>query len=214
MDEVIPKDQHLPDCVPAIAVAAAIAGSRSRIAHSTNANTDVNSPWSSSAHERPTSTTTECFTLLHGDNDFVASIDSAVGGEFQVDINGKLHKLSGRFDGSLFTAFIDGNKYTTTVVMRPDGIHVNYNGMLADILTVLSDTAQLAGRFHRFAFPKLDFSGTAGAASDALVVTPMPGKVVKVMAKAGDSVSMGEPLMILEAMKMEVRRAGLQRCMY
>jgi biotin carboxyl carrier protein len=32
---------------------------------------------------------------------------------------------------------------------------------------------------------------------------PMPGKILEVMVQAGDTVAAGEPLMILEAMKME-----------
>ncbi len=35
------------------------------------------------------------------------------------------------------------------------------------------------------------------------LVSPMPGKVVKVLVKAGDNVKKGDLLMILEAMKME-----------
>lgn len=47
--------------------------------------------------------------------------------------------------------------------------------------------------------------GAAGGA--ASVVTPMPGKVIKVAVKAGDEVKEGDELLILEAMKMEVRRS-------
>ena len=39
--------------------------------------------------------------------------------------------------------------------------------------------------------------------SGADVTSPMPGKVFKLIAKPGDSVSEGQVIMILEAMKME-----------
>lgn len=39
--------------------------------------------------------------------------------------------------------------------------------------------------------------------SDAKVLSPMPGQVIKVIAKEGDNVVEGEPVIILEAMKME-----------
>ena len=39
--------------------------------------------------------------------------------------------------------------------------------------------------------------------SELLVRSPMPGRVVKVLVKKGDRVAAGEPLLVMEAMKME-----------
>jgi 3-methylcrotonyl-CoA carboxylase alpha subunit len=50
-----------------------------------------------------------------------------------------------------------------------------------------------------------DAAGTAGS-----VLTPMPGKVIKVFVAAGETVTKDQPLLIVEAMKMEhVIRAPL-----
>jgi len=55
-------------------------------------------------------------------------------------------------------------------------------------------------------------SGDDGAGSGAVSVA-MPGRVVKLLAKVGDAVEKGQPLLIVEAMKMEnevkARRAGV-----
>ncbi|MCB0022198.1 MAG: acetyl-CoA carboxylase biotin carboxyl carrier protein subunit [Caldilinea sp.] len=40
-------------------------------------------------------------------------------------------------------------------------------------------------------------------AGELAVVAPIPGLVVKVLAAAGDAIEEGQPLVILEAMKME-----------
>lgn len=42
----------------------------------------------------------------------------------------------------------------------------------------------------------------AGAASDRLIA-PMPGKIVQILVKSGDAVKRGNPIAVLEAMKME-----------
>ena len=46
-------------------------------------------------------------------------------------------------------------------------------------------------------------SGAGGPASDGSLRAPMPGKIVATPAKAGDTVTKGQPVVVLEAMKME-----------
>jgi acetyl-CoA carboxylase biotin carboxylase subunit len=48
--------------------------------------------------------------------------------------------------------------------------------------------------------PTADADGDAG---DGAIRAPMPGKVTQVSVKAGDTVAKGQPLLVLEAMKME-----------
>lgn len=43
----------------------------------------------------------------------------------------------------------------------------------------------------------------SNAVAEGLVVSPMPGRVLKVLVKEGDEVEAGAPLVVVEAMKME-----------
>lgn len=45
--------------------------------------------------------------------------------------------------------------------------------------------------------------GAGGLASDGALRAPMPGKIVATPAKPGDTVTRGQPVVVLEAMKME-----------
>ena len=56
---------------------------------------------------------------------------------------------------------------------------------------------------YKLSLPQPAFGSAGGTGGSATVVTPMPGKVVKVMKKEGDQVIKGETVLILEAMKME-----------
>ncbi len=52
-------------------------------------------------------------------------------------------------------------------------------------------------------------SGGTSAAGPGVIPSPMTGTVLKILAKPGDHVSGGQPLLILEAMKMETPVAAM-----
>ena len=54
-----------------------------------------------------------------------------------------------------------------------------------------------------FAFERQSRGSGAAAAGDGAIVAPMPGKVIAVDVAEGDTVTAGQRLMVLEAMKME-----------
>jgi propionyl-CoA carboxylase alpha chain/3-methylcrotonyl-CoA carboxylase alpha subunit len=73
-----------------------------------------------------------------------------------------------------------------------------------DLLVVDDDEVVVFERGEAFSFrrPKAQAGGEAGE-SDGAVLSPMPGKIVSVSVKAGDTVVKGQTLLVLEAMKME-----------
>ncbi len=60
--------------------------------------------------------------------------------------------------------------------------------------------AAMAGARTRFGRRPRDASSAAGPAR---LTSPMPGRVVRILARAGDAVAAGQPLVVVEAMKME-----------
>lgn len=72
---------------------------------------------------------------------------------------------------------------------------------------VLGNEITIAG--HRFTFEIDDprrwkrSSGAAGGHGHANITAPMPGKVVRILAAAGDEVTAGQGIVVVEAMKMQ-----------
>ncbi len=60
----------------------------------------------------------------------------------------------------------------------------------------------MEGQAWPFGPPRADRSG-GGAASDGMILSPMPGRVIAVDVELGDKVKKGQRLVVIEAMKME-----------
>ena len=56
---------------------------------------------------------------------------------------------------------------------------------------------------HRRLTLRQGLPGQDDAAAMGALTAPMPGRIVQVMSRAGDAVKKGQPLLVLEAMKME-----------
>ena len=102
-------------------------------------------------------------------------------------------------DAPRVTFVCDGIQHTARVVADGKRRWVHWNGKTF----VLERGEAAAGRATR-----VEHEG-AGA---GIVTAPMPGQVRGVLAQVGDLVEEGQPLLLLEAMKMEIRvtatRAG------
>jgi 3-methylcrotonyl-CoA carboxylase alpha subunit len=113
--------------------------------------------------------------------------------------------VSGSLDLSsgALVAKVDGARRTATAVRLDDQWHVFPDG--EDVRSEGSDGPGATCGRHMYAFkvPVADYSSGAGAGGSMAITTPMPGKVVQLACAVGDTKEKGEPLLILEAMKME-----------
>ncbi len=82
---------------------------------------------------------------------------------------------------------VDGRPCRALVARRRDRVLVALEGHVYEFET--GEEARAAG-------------GAAGRGSGA-VTAPMPGKIVAVLVAVGDTVAAGQPVVVLEAMKME-----------
>lgn len=64
-------------------------------------------------------------------------------------------------------------------------------------------TLSYHGKDYDFTLTKKDLPHSYNSEEEGHLIAPMPGKIIAVKAKIGDSVKAGDSLIILEAMKME-----------
>ncbi len=96
-------------------------------------------------------------------------------------------------DGHLASAVVDGESVESLTNLTRDGVALVVRGVPFEVTVQDERAARLAS-----------LTAGAGRASGAATLkAPMPGLVVRVHAVVGASVQKGEPLVVLQAMKME-----------
>ncbi|HTV37367.1 MAG TPA: biotin carboxylase N-terminal domain-containing protein [Xanthobacteraceae bacterium] len=103
---------------------------------------------------------------------------------------------------------IDGESLEAAVTYSSDGAHVAVGGTApaADAQAFVSADEVFVlrhGRQTRLRIKDFSAAAVAGSAGDGAVKAPMHGKVLELFVGAGDRVSAGQRLAVIEAMKME-----------
>ncbi|ETV76719.1 acetyl-CoA carboxylase, biotin carboxylase subunit [Aphanomyces astaci] len=153
---------------------------------------DAGSPWTLLQNFRSVDTFHRTFTLLHDDTPIDLDVAATTSDGKSYIVNGAnvtVHHVD--FSTGDFKLTVGNETFTGTAVVFKQDVHL------------FCDDGTLAYEYKlRVPEPSYDSQGqSAGGA--ASLVTPMPGKIVKVMAKAGDAIVADQPLLIMEAMKME-----------
>lgn len=109
---------------------------------------------------------------------------------------------------NFYSLLLDNRSYEAIVELTEDGYQITLDGVVYQVSVETE-------RAHRFA-ALTAHSGTHS--SEVVVKAPMPGLVSQVAVEAGQTVEMGQRLLILEAMKMEneirAPRAGVVKTVH
>ena len=169
------------------------AQTRARAAHSG----DPHSPWATADGWRLGHGGQRSLAFLHRGDRIELRVHGS-GGDYRIGVDGRAHEINGaRMTGDVLSLRIDGQGRRFDVLDREQGLALHDGRQRLRLQPV-------AVYLHE----QVAASGNADQ-----VLAPMPGRVVVVKSKQGDTVEPGQELLVIEAMKMELSlkapRAGI-----
>jgi biotin carboxyl carrier protein len=138
--------------------------------------------------------TVRYFATLHGHSEKVpVDVEDEGGGKLVLWVEGQRHQVDAcALEHGAVSLLLDGRVYDVEFDDVGEEVQVQVRG---DVFRVdVADERALRLRAGATAFQ---------VAGPFTVVAPMPGKVVRLLVKPGESVQEGQGLVVVEAMKME-----------
>jgi len=128
-----------------------------------------------------------------GERDVKVSVEELGGSNYKVTIDGAEHVVDAQLiTGNLWSVLYGNGSFEVDVMRLP-----------AEEYEVL-----IKGDCHKFTLMNeqrraMMRAGGKGSAGKAMLTSPMPGKVVKLLVTEGQEVAAGQGVIVVEAMKME-----------
>jgi 3-methylcrotonyl-CoA carboxylase alpha subunit len=187
LDEFMPA----PDADPALVLAAATAVLLAQEAHSlrrAGESSDPHSPWAVADGWRLGHAGRRPLAFLHRGQRVEVSAQGS-GGDYRIALDGNVHEVEGaRLTVGALSVRIDRRARRFAVMHEPARVVVHDGERRLSLQPVSVYSPATTGE----------------AAGDRRVRAPMPGRVVIVRIKPGDTVAAGQELLVMEAMKMEL----------
>jgi 3-methylcrotonyl-CoA carboxylase alpha subunit len=185
--DLLPPAEPASITVLALAALAVTLERRATVEQTAAASGDRWSPWAAVDGWRLNDQGWDELLMRERDSDILCRIEYLSGGAIRVHGRDSEVVIEGLMDseGGL-DAVIDGRRLRAGMVRRDDELVI-----------------MLPGETHRLTIIDPRAAGDLDEGGSGQLNAPMPGKVVQVLVDEGAKVEKGQPLMILEAMKME-----------
>ena len=124
----------------------------------------------------------------------------------EITINGEISHYSGVSDKNSIAIELNGKKFIfNNVSVDNENIYFEFNGenkSLSYFTHSGSTFCDVSGKSFHLKKVEKNFSKSSVGSGEGLV-SPMPGKIIKVCREVGDLVKSGDAIIVMEAMKME-----------
>ncbi|XP_040896866.1 methylcrotonoyl-CoA carboxylase subunit alpha, mitochondrial [Toxotes jaculatrix] len=157
----------------------------------THASTDPFSPFGSSSGWRNNIQFNRNMTLQLGDKKVDVVVKYNKDGSYSMQIGEEVYHVTGEVEveggASFLHCSVNGEKSRPKLVILDNTVH----------LFSTEGSSQVSVPVPKY------LAGVSGSGAQGGAVAPMTGTIEKVLVKAGDKVAVGDPLMVMIAMKME-----------
>jgi 3-methylcrotonyl-CoA carboxylase alpha subunit len=194
-DFLFPPVQAAPRDVLLVAVVGELLWEQHTAKQQAKASGDPWSPWHARDGWRMNLSAARTIGFRDGEN-LIETVVRYGRDQWQISINGQTTLARGqKLDGDQFAVELDDRRLIASVVVpQGDFLRGTVDGKRSIFLQGTTYTLLRDDPLHLV---------EAGGAQGGGLTAPMPGKVVALLAQAGQKVDKGAPLLILEAMKME-----------
>lgn len=190
-DSLFPPQQPASEVVLGLVIATLLAH-QSMAAHDTPQTEAAHAdPWAFNDGWRLSQHYSQPFNLVDGDTVRTLTLDRQ-GAQWTLSLDAGILPFQWEADQRdagqyIVTVRLDGTRHTATTVLRGKQVHIFENGL-----------THVIGTEDPALYGETDKDTHHGG-----LVAPMPGKIIAVDVKAGDTVTNGQRLLVMEAMKME-----------